>query len=291
MSKHAMRIMEHNQFNILEKLMRQLDHADNDIFIHVDKKAKDFDQHYFEQICVKSSVTFIPRMRVYWGHSSIVECELRLLEAALKEEKSYSYYHLLSGVDLQIKSNEVIHDFFDKHPDRQFLALRNTYSGIRGMSLYYLFGWLRAYNRYLAKGLETISLAVQTKILKVNRLKNVNYGICKSQQWFSITQEFARYVVEQRPFIEDFVRFTSCSDEMFLGTVLVNSPFKDQLFLEYDRTGNHVRLIDRDRAEGASPHTWLMEDWEIIEKSPYFWARKFDMNKDSEIIEKITNVW
>lgn len=291
MSKHAMLIMAHNQFDILEKLMHQIDYEDNDIYIHVDKKAKNFDQDYFERICKKSTVTFIPRMKVFWGHSSIVECELRLLEAALEKDNSYSYYHLLSGVDLQIKSNKEIHDFFDCHPNKQFLALRNAYSGIKGMNLFYLFGWIRVYNKTIGKVLEKISLMIQTRILKINRLKHVDYEICKSQQWFSITEDFARYVVNQRKFISNFVRYTSCSDEMFLGTVLINSPFWNQLFLEYDRTGNHMRLIDRERAEGASPHTWLMEDWDIILKSPYFWARKFDLNRDPAIIDKITNMW
>ena len=52
-----------------------------------------------------------------------------------------------------------------------------------------------------------------------------------------------------------------------------------------------MRLIDRERPEGASPHTFTMEDWEMIEQCPYFWARKFDMSRDSEVIEKVFNTW
>ena len=29
----------------------------------------------------------------------------------------------------------------------------------------------------------------------------------------------------------------------------------------------------------------------MIEKCPYFWARKFDIEKDSEIIEKVFQTW
>ena len=39
MKKHAILIMAHNQFKILEKLVQQLDHARNDIYIHIDKHA------------------------------------------------------------------------------------------------------------------------------------------------------------------------------------------------------------------------------------------------------------
>lgn len=37
--KHAVLIMAHNQFKILEKLMIQLDHERNDLYIHVDRKT------------------------------------------------------------------------------------------------------------------------------------------------------------------------------------------------------------------------------------------------------------
>lgn len=48
--KHAMLIMAHNQFEILEKLMTQLDHERNDIYIHIDRKSRGFEQSYFENI-------------------------------------------------------------------------------------------------------------------------------------------------------------------------------------------------------------------------------------------------
>ena len=48
--KHAILIMAHNQFEILEKLMTQLDHERNDIYIHIDRKSRGFEQSYFENI-------------------------------------------------------------------------------------------------------------------------------------------------------------------------------------------------------------------------------------------------
>lgn len=80
--------------------------------------------------------------------------------------------------------------------------MRNVYSGLGGLQRYYFFMPLRLYNNYIAKVLDIVSVIIQ-KILKVNRLKNVNHKICKSQQWFSITKECAEYVVLQRAFIEN----------------------------------------------------------------------------------------
>ena len=41
--KHAILIMAHNQFEILEKLMIQLDHQRNDLYIHIDRKSHGFE--------------------------------------------------------------------------------------------------------------------------------------------------------------------------------------------------------------------------------------------------------
>lgn len=287
--KHAMLIMAHNQFDILKKLMKQLDHERNDLYIHIDRKAKDFRQSEFESICTESKVTFIERIKVYWGDSSIVDCELNLIKAALDSKQNYMYMHLLSGVDLQIKQTEDIHAFFDEHPDRQFLAFRNTASGIRGMSHYYYFGRLRQYSKPVAKGLNILSQYAQSK-LKIDRLKDFPLKLYKTQQWFSITPECAEYVLSQKEFIQSFIKFTSCSDEMFLGTVIMNSPYAKQVFRKKGIEG-HMRLIDRERSEGASPHTLTIDDWDMIYNCPYFWARKFDLNKDRAIIDRVFETW
>lgn len=290
MKKHAILIIAHNQFEILEKLVQQLDHERNDIYIHIDKRSGKFDESRIKNLCARSKVTFIPRMKVYWGDSSMVECELRLIEAALASGEDYTYMHLLSGADLQIKDSEKIFSFFDANPDRQFIALRNPLSGINGMNRYHYFMRLRAWNKYIARILDMISAFVQ-RLLKVNRLKGTAYRICKCQQWFSITGACAAYTVSQREFIEKYTKYTSCSDEMAIGTVIANSEFWPQVYEPFRSPGGHMRLIDRDRNEGASPHTFTMDDWDMIEKSPYFWARKFDLKRDREVIEKVFERW
>lgn len=46
--KHAYLIMAHNEFDILEKQLRLLDDYRNDIYIHIDKKVKQFNFNYPE---------------------------------------------------------------------------------------------------------------------------------------------------------------------------------------------------------------------------------------------------
>ena len=103
--------MAHNNFYILERLVKLIDDKRNDIYIHIDKKAGYFDYNYFSNLCKESKVIYIKRKRIYWGGYSQIQCELDLLKAATKNK--YTYYHLLSGVDLPIKNQDYIHEFFE----------------------------------------------------------------------------------------------------------------------------------------------------------------------------------
>ena len=51
------------------------------------------------------------RINVKWGHSSQVKTEMSLYEMAA--QRQYAYYHLISGVDLCLKTQEEIHHFFN----------------------------------------------------------------------------------------------------------------------------------------------------------------------------------
>ena len=101
-NKHAYLIMAHNNFEILKKIIVLLDNEKNDIFIHIDKKVKNIDIRQFEKIAKKSKVKVLNnRIDIHWGGYSQIECELLLLKESINGE--YSYYHLISGVDLPLK--------------------------------------------------------------------------------------------------------------------------------------------------------------------------------------------
>ena len=64
------------------------------------------------------------RIDVRWGDFSQVECELALFKQAAIGR--YDYYHLLSGVDLPIKSAEYITAFLSGTEDVNFFGWRKT---------------------------------------------------------------------------------------------------------------------------------------------------------------------
>lgn len=147
--KHAYLIMAHNEFDILEKQLRLLDDYRNDIYIHIDKKVKQFNFNYYKNIVKNSNVYYTERIDVRWGDFSQIKCELILLKKAIQKE--YMYYHLISGVDMPLKTQDEIHDFFKDNNGLEFIhfCTEEQYMKRRNrVSQYHFMRWCRTRNKY-----------------------------------------------------------------------------------------------------------------------------------------------
>lgn len=127
---------------------------------------------------------------------------------------------------------------------------------------------------------------------KIN--KDVDFGY--ASQWFSITDELARYIVSREEWLEKTFRHTNTCDEIFLATVIKGTKFMDRLYIEDESVNysglnrSNMRFIDWSRGESVRhPWTFRAGDWDLLMSVPYFWARKFDERVDAEIIDRICN--
>lgn len=286
---HAYMIIAHNQFELLEKLILALDDERNDIYVHIDAKVKNFDFERFSKIAKYSKVKFIQdRISITWGDFSQVKCEMNLLKFAVDNEnpeKPYKYYHLISGVDLPIKSNDEIHRFFRENFGKEFIHYSSNQveqSSVNRIKYYHFFRKKRnAFYKILAQ----IVLRAQ-KLIGVNRLKYTDVKVQKGCNWFSITENLAKYIVANQDKYENIFKHSYCCDEIFIQTIVESSEFKKKLFMP-NCDNNHfacARLIDWER---GNPYVWRSKDFDEIMASPCMFARKFDADIDSEIIDKI----
>ncbi len=290
--KHAYLIMAHNNLSILEKTLKLLDDDRNDIYLHIDKKVKKFNYSYFQKILKKSRIIFINRMDVRWSDYSQIKCELNLLKEAIKTE--HKYYHLLSGVDMPIKNQNMIHNFFNK-TNKEFIHFRNHNSfndRIDRINYYHLFFKNARSNSKIkiifSQKMHSICLKIQ-KLLRINRIKKSNINNYRDgANWFSITHDLAKYVVSLEKEIHNKYRYTYCADEIFLQTIVYNSKFYDNLYLyEDDNYDSIKRLIDWNR---GSPYSFKPEDYNEIINSNNFFVRKIEDNElATEIYEKVMN--
>ena len=113
--KHAYLVIAHKNDYTFQTLLNLIDDERNDIFIHMDKKNA---KYRFEDVAkqIKKSKIYQVEDRndVVWGDYSQIATELALLELSTNVGK-YDYYHLLSGEDLPVKSQDYIHYFFEQN--------------------------------------------------------------------------------------------------------------------------------------------------------------------------------
>lgn len=286
MGRHAYLIIAHHQFELLKKLIMLLDDKRNDIYIHVDKNAKNFDKDLLYQAAEFSKIYFVKRVKIAWGGYSQIKCELELLKSAVKG--NYQYYHLISGVDLPIKTNDEIHAFFDENNGSEFIHFDSEEvdkSVFDRLNIYHFLQEHRK-NRILNK-LEDKFLYIQRR-LKINRLKKEDLLIQKGANWFSITDKLAKYVVSRERQIQSLFRYSICCDEVFLQTLIVNSDYEQNLYIK-EKNDNYIgcmRYIDWKR---GNPYVFKKDDYDKLIDSPYLFARKFDLDIDSDIVQKIFN--
>lgn len=287
-AKHAFMIIAHDQFDLLKILITMLDDERNDIYVHVDSKAQDFNADEFVSLTKHAGLFFTDRISVTWGDYSQIEAEMILLKAAVKNEinrNRYAYFHLLSGCDLPIKTNDEIHRFFAEHQGKEFIHFSEDEPSRSAMSRVRYYHIFRSNRNLFYKILAQFALMAQ-KILGVNRLKSEPINVWKGTNWFSITDDFANYVVSKESEIKKIFSYSYCCDEVFLQTIFMNSPFKDRLYMPHCNNNQLAcaRYIDWQR---GNPYTFTSEDFESIISSPAMFARKFSMHLDKEIVYKI----
>lgn len=221
----------------------------------------------------------------------MVRCELLLLKAAM-DQGEYSYFHLISGVDLPLKNVDTIYNFFQTHSGTEFIHFctdefsESEAVADRARLYYFLQEWAGRGPNFLAY-VQKVGLIIQ-KILGVDRRKKLRKPVACGSQWFSITKALAKYVLEHEPWIIEHFSNTLIPDEMFLQTLVAETPFADKLYMP-DARGDYrscLRYVDWNR---GNPYVFRREDFDDLINSPYLFARKFDLNEDVQIVEKIYN--
>ena len=287
--RHAWLILTHGNFAILEKQLRFLDSENADFFIHVDAKA-DFDEERFSAVTERSRVTFVPRRRISWGHFAIVEAELELLRAAAPGR--YDYYHLLSGVDVPVKSRAYIEEYFTRAPGTNyvnFLAPEISRADLYRVMFYYPMQRYNIRKPAVRRALRNFSAAVQLGF-GVDRTRRLPDGFAfqKGAQWFSITHTLAAYLLEKESEIRGIFSDTYCPDEMFVQTEIINSPFRDTLPENAfcNDYASCLRYVDWKR---GNPYTFTDADLAELLSTPEtaLFARKFDYRSAPAVVDAL----
>lgn len=214
-----------------------------------------------------------------------MKLELFMLEYA-KNHGKYSYFHLLSGVDLPIKPIKIIYSFFE-NSNKNFIGFHQGKDFSERVDFHHLFIEHLKDSNILIRNISTLIRNFVLRIEKsIGYKRKYPYELMKGANWFSITDELANYVLKNKNTINKIFRYIPCCDEIFLQTIVWNSPFKFTLYDINDEFKGCMRKIDWNR---GNPYVWQNQDANEIIESEMMFARKFCAKDSDVILQEIFN--
>ncbi|MHA8067277.1 beta-1,6-N-acetylglucosaminyltransferase [Aquirufa sp. ROCK2-A2] len=287
--KHAYLLIAHINPWQLSILLELLDDERNDIFLFIDGKSSlSVDQLTYIPKKSKFILANEESKYLYWAGISLMLAELKLFERALVEGE-YHYLHVLSGLDMPIKTQDEIHQFFE-NTDLEYIGY--DYGKLDQAE------WKTQYYHFFVEGFDyrANKFARRCRLIFMFIQKWIGYARTREfetyyhgAQWISITSKFASYLLSRKESLIKTYQYTKCADEIFAQTELKYSSFKgNEIEIEFPDSQN-MRLIDWSRADGGSPYTWRISDWEYMKNSPFLFARKIDERVDKSLITEIKN--
>lgn len=277
--KHAYLILAHHEFELLQTLIDCLDDARNDIYVHIDRKVKTLPEL---RVGKAKLVILDQRVDIRWADYSMVEAEYALFKEA-QMHGPYAYYHLLSGVDLPLKSQDYIHRFFEENQGKEFVGYTLTEMTpeiSRRMQRWHIFPKHFSRKRNIYSAFRSIFLRCQ-ELLGIKRNRQIVFT--KGSQWVSITEQMVQYFISQEALAQKTFSHTFVPDESVMQTLCWNSPFREKLYSTTSDGEGCMRCIGWKDDELID---WCAADYETLAASQALFARKFN-SSDLSFIQQI----
>lgn len=274
--KIALLIHVHTNPSQVARLVSRLLHKDVDIYINVDGKVN---AHEFENY-IKDAFFIKNRVEVVWGRFSQLEQILNSFREISETHKPYTHILFISGLDYPLKPISQIVDILFNNKQNNYI----DYHELKDDEWSMLMKKRYQYWHFLPQGDIRNNQYVKRLLTKLGFKRKYPfgkeyYGSC----WFCLSMESIKYLLkytENNANILNFFRYTGCSDELYIQSVLLNSPLKENM------NNKIYRYFDWGE-KGKSPKILTTDDYSKIKESKAWFARKLDLNQDSQIFDML----
>lgn len=281
--KHAVIILSHDHIEQLISLVKYFD-DDFVVLIHLDKK-NEYDSKQKEILSKMNNVFIYSKFKTNWGGHKLLECELFMLNEALKNP-NIDYFHFLSAQDVPTRNLNDLKTFFLKNRGLSFLKYKQYLQGedqneaFERLNLFMLYDWFNYRSKtgyYFLNNIIKIQEAVGVKRSIPNHF-SVIYG---GSAWFSLSRECVKYLISYTSSYPQFYRrlkYTFAADEIYINTVLLNSTFKEKI------VNSDLRYVNWQFKNGSIPAVLDEDDLFYILSTENFFARKIDFSISSKLL-------
>ena len=290
--KKAFIILAHHMPEQLNIFIRQLlGNQDNDIYIHVNKKNEPL-----KEKIIKDKRVYISdqNIEITWGSDEILKALIIMLRQVVSSRKEYQYIIVNSGQDLFVRSG--LDDFLSSNFGKVFI---DGYMDDRNRKAFLLHDWPDRYRTLIDFKFHPIKLLrrLRLELFKAGipiDVKKVDYDVSsivfyRNWFWCAMPDFIGKYIIDfldNNPTFWEIYDKALVPEEGFFSTIIMNSKYKD--CIDYQDGKSSSLVYDGPRKNGHSG-VITMSDIENIKNSGKFFARKFDIGKDREVVEYFAN--
>lgn len=278
-------ILAHKNPNQLKDLITSLlTIKESRVYIHIDLKSVNLFSDLLKHFSNNKNVLFIEeKYKVSWGAYSQIKATYALIKEAVKS-KTENYFMLISGQDFPIKKPIEILNFLNQNNNKEFLInfkLPNSQwenGGMNRLGIVY-------FESYKFKKLVNLINRLIAMFQTILNLKRKTYFTqFGGTNWFNLSYNCLFYInnnIEQNPKYLKSFKHSLTADEIFIQSIVLNSSFAKNVISE------DLRFTDW--VTGPEYPKILTENYfdKLITTENKLFARKFDSEKDSEIINKL----
>ncbi len=278
-------ILAHKNPSQVARLINRLNVEGTIFSIHVDLSAniEKFKQEVYNFNSNKQNIQFIEkRYKSNWGGFNTIRVIVELINSVL----SYNPINIitLSGQDYPIMNNSTIKEYLQMYNGKALLEheIGSLDVTTPNRTNRYYFADYFNYNKNGSFNYKEVSMLprILTKILpKKKFISGLKPYV--GRVWFILPLDLAEFVVKEfktNDVLRNFYKYSISSDEMYIQTLLLNSKFANRVINLRTTFANY---------NAPNPIVWKSGDIELLKAQKMPFARKFDINIDSKILDLI----
>lgn len=209
------------------------------------------------------------------------------MKKAIDSNNTYTHFYFGTGQDLLVKNG--LYDYLGQSSADAFIHIKGEITNNNRAAARYLISWPKKLMirddwhpyRFIRIAIQLLcSVGIKTYPNKEKLLQTPKFY--EGHTWFIAKNEVIKYIVDYCSEHKDYVNYwknSLASDLMFFQTIIMNSPYKDNL-------EDELMYVNFGKTFGTMNHpiTITMNDIKTIEDGNWFCARKFELTEDKEVI-------
>jgi Core-2/I-Branching enzyme len=288
-------ILAHRSPAQVERLFRALYHSEDTFILHFDRRAPRALHELGKRLAADhSNVVVLPSRSVFWGGAIMAEIQIAAMKAALTHQPSWTHFINLTGQDYPLRSRSHIVDFLDSNVNANYISWfdplqTSHWRFARERIEYHHLEWAWLHRLLAVPGL---GRRLRALCGWTNQLPRVPLYRRSWPDFFHyyggsnhiVLNRCACEYINHNPMARRILRWlrpAAHADEIMFQSVFLNSPLASTV------VNHNLRHIEFLNLSDPHPRTLTTNDLPALLASANFYARKFDLDVDSAVLDAL----